>query len=123
MAAEKHSSTRRRVLGAAVALPVLALAGGLPAPAVIASDAVARQSSGDRPRGEPPLRPLPPPPHPLESRSRNRRLPSRQRPLRAGKGSDRGTLRQLARCLEVQSRAPADESRVRARQCRGKCLL
>jgi hypothetical protein len=50
MAAEKHSSTRRRVLGAAVALPVLALAGGLPAPAVIASDAVARQSSGDRQR-------------------------------------------------------------------------
>lgn len=36
MAAEKHSSTRRRVLGAAVALPVLALT-GFPTPAVIVS--------------------------------------------------------------------------------------
>lgn len=41
MAAEKHSSTRRRVLGAAAVLPVLALT-GLPAP-VIAS--VATQSN------------------------------------------------------------------------------
>jgi len=44
MAAEKHSSTRRRVLGAAVALPVLALT-GLPAPAVIARSGATRQSS------------------------------------------------------------------------------
>lgn len=36
MAAQEHSSTRRSVLGAAVALPVLALA-GFPAPAVIAT--------------------------------------------------------------------------------------
>ena len=36
MAAEPHSSTRRRVLGAAAAIPVLVLA-GLPAPAVIAT--------------------------------------------------------------------------------------
>ncbi|MEA3031274.1 MAG: hypothetical protein QOG13_2599 [Sphingomonadales bacterium] len=44
MAAQELSSTRRRVLGAAVALPIVALA-GLPAPAVIASRAAARQSS------------------------------------------------------------------------------
>ena len=44
MAAHEHSSTRRRVLGAAVALPIVALA-CLPAPAVIASRVVARQSS------------------------------------------------------------------------------
>jgi len=46
MAAQEHSSTRRRVLGAAAALPVLALV-GLPSPAVIASRAAARQSSPD----------------------------------------------------------------------------
>lgn len=46
MAAQELSSTRRRVLGAAVALPVLALA-GLPAP-VIASRETARQSSKAR---------------------------------------------------------------------------
>lgn len=49
MAAEPHSSTRRRVLGAAAALPVLALA-GLPALPVIASPAGARQSSPNEAR-------------------------------------------------------------------------
>jgi hypothetical protein len=43
MAAQEHSSTRRRVLGAAAALPVLALT-GFPSP-VIASREAARQSS------------------------------------------------------------------------------
>ena len=50
MAAEPHSSTRRRVLGAAAALPVLALA-GLPVPvtsSVIARSATTRQSSETR---------------------------------------------------------------------------
>jgi len=49
MAAEKHSSTRRRVLGAAVALPVLALT-GIPVPAVIARNAATRQSSPQQTR-------------------------------------------------------------------------